>query len=90
MGPLWFLILKKDTLRDTSSRWKYVNDSTLDISVDNDAPDFSVLQAFVNYHEWATTNDVTINHKMMVMHINLALATPLRQSSCCVHTLSNR
>ena len=73
MGPLCFLILINDALKDTDTRWKYVDDSTIGISVNNAAPDFSALQETLNrLQEWATSNDVTINqNKTVVMHINL-------------------
>ncbi len=77
MGPLCFLILINDALRDTEARWKYVDDSTIGVSIDNTAPDFSTLQDSLNHlQEWATVNDVTINHeKTVVMHIHLGTDT---------------
>ena len=73
MGPLCFLILINDALRDTDHRWKYVDDSTFGTPIDNDEPDFSALQTIMdNLQQWTAANDVTINStKTVVMHINL-------------------
>ena len=73
MGPLCFLILINDALRDTNLRWKYVDDSTIAVDVDTTNPDFSQLQDSINkLQQWTIANDVTINAtKTVVMHINL-------------------
>ena len=74
MGPLCFLMLINDALRETPARWKYVDDSTIGISFNNSAPNYTALQDLLNsLQNWATNNHVTINHtKTMVMHINLS------------------
>ena len=45
MGPLCFLMMINDALTDTSHRWKYVDDCTVGILVNNRMPDYSPLQA---------------------------------------------
>ena len=74
MGPLCFLVLINDALRDTGSRWKYVDDSTIGMKVVNKGHNtsYSDLQDNLNnLQEWTTNNSVTINHsKTVVMHIN--------------------
>ncbi|XP_050706155.1 uncharacterized protein LOC126991430 [Eriocheir sinensis] len=43
MGPLCFLMLENDAMTDTSARWKYVDDTTLATTINNDNPDYSHL-----------------------------------------------
>ncbi|MCP5014880.1 MAG: hypothetical protein GY938_06290, partial [Ketobacter sp.] len=74
MGPLCFLILINDALNDTQHRWKYVDDSTVGMTVDNRAPDYTSLQSTLDtLQTWTVDNNVTINHtKSVVMHFNTA------------------
>ncbi|KAK3890459.1 hypothetical protein Pcinc_005588 [Petrolisthes cinctipes] len=71
MGPLCFLILINDALTDTH-RWKYVDDSTVGVVVDNTAPDYHLLQQQLdNLQAWTEANNVSINHnKTVVMHLH--------------------
>ncbi|MPC16840.1 hypothetical protein E2C01_009677 [Portunus trituberculatus] len=48
MGPLCFLILINDALVHTPHRWKYVDDCTVGVPVNNTNPDFSALQSTLN------------------------------------------
>ena len=70
MGPLCFLMAINDALNDTPHRWKYEDDSTLGIPVNNMFPDFSPLQATLNsLQAWTEVNKVSINHtKTVVIH----------------------
>ncbi len=72
MGPLCFLILINDALEDTPYRWKYVDDSTVGITVNNNSPDYAPLQHTLDrLQAWTSDNHVSINHdKTMVMHIH--------------------
>ena len=85
MGPLCFLILINDALSDTPHRWKYVDDYTVGVSVDNTAPGYSSLQGTLDrLQAWTTENKVTINHtKTVVMHINTA-TTPVQAPAVTV------
>ena len=71
MGPLCFLILINDALTHTPHRWKYVDDCTVGIQVNNKSADYSSLQSTLDHlHEWTEANNMTINHsKTVVMHI---------------------
>ncbi len=82
IGPLTFLILINDALSDTPNRWKYVDDCTVGIPVDNITPDYTPLQDILDrLHTWTTVNNVTINHnKTVVMHFNTA-TTPVTPPS---------
>ena len=55
---------------DTQHRWKYVDDSTVGIPINNRQPDYAPLQATLdNLMVWTEDNRVTINHnKTVVMH----------------------
>ncbi|XP_045112270.1 uncharacterized protein LOC123505173 [Portunus trituberculatus] len=59
-------------MTDTPSRWKYVDDTTLGVTLNNTNPDYTQLQALLNtLHTWTTNNHITINaNKSTVMHIN--------------------
>ncbi|XP_076056275.1 uncharacterized protein LOC143034219 [Oratosquilla oratoria] len=59
-----------DALADSSHHWKYVDDSTVGIAVDNTAPDYSPLQATLDkLQAWTTDNHVTVNStKTVTMH----------------------
>ena len=72
MGPLCFLILINDALGDTPHRWKYVDDCTVGVPVDNTSPDYTPLQTTLDkLHDWTVQNKVTINHnKTVVMHVH--------------------
>ena len=72
MGPLCFLILINDALTDTQFHWKYVDDSTVGIKINNSSPDYRHLQNILDrLQTWTETNNVTINHnKTVVMHIS--------------------
>ena len=72
MGPLCFLILINDALGDTPHRWKYVDDCTVGVPVDNTSPDYTPLQDTLDrLHRWTQQNSVTINHnKTVVMHFH--------------------
>ena len=74
MGPLSFLILINDALSDVTHRWKYVDDCTVGLTVDNTSPDYSPLQEYLNtLLTWTKDNKVTINYnKTVVMHISTA------------------
>ena len=71
MGPLCFLILINDALTDTPHRWKYVDDCTVGIKVNNKEPDYTALQDTLDrLHTWTQHNNVTINQtKTEVMHV---------------------
>ena len=71
MGPLCFLVLINDALTDTSHRWKYVDDCTVGILVNNRTPDYSTLQATLDRLQvWAQLNNVSINQpKTVVMYV---------------------
>ena len=43
MGSLCFLVLINDAITDTQHRWKYVDDCTVEIPVNNRTPDYSTL-----------------------------------------------
>ena len=77
MGPLCFLLLINDALRETPNRWKYVDDSTIAADINTNNPDFSQLQNTIDgLQQWTITNDVTINAtKTVVMYINLGKGT---------------
>ena len=62
---------------DTPFRWKYVDDTTLGVTLDNDNPDYTQLQTLLNtLHTWTTINHVTINTtKSTLMHINTSTTT---------------
>ena len=74
MGPLCFLILINDALIDTPFHWKYVDDSTVGVTINNSSPNYNSLQDTLDrLIQWTTDNNVTINHnKSVVMHINTA------------------
>ena len=76
MGPLCFLMLINDALTDTMHRWKYVDDCTVGIAVNNKRPDYELLQGTLDrLQEWTQANNVTINHtKTVVMHVCTARA----------------
>ncbi len=44
VGPLCFLILINNALTDTPHRWKYVDDSTVGVTVDLKEPNYTHLQ----------------------------------------------
>ena len=71
MGPLCFLMMINDALTDTQHRWKYVDDCTVGITVNNRAPDYTSLQQTLDrLQAWTQDNSVTINHtKTVVMHV---------------------
>ena len=71
MGPLCFLMMINDALTDTPHRWKYVDDCTVGITVDNRAPNYTALQDTLDrLQTWTQANNVTINHsKTVVMHV---------------------
>lgn len=72
LGPLCFLMLINDALTHTPHRWKYVDDTTLGVTVNNDNPDYSHLQDLLHsLQTWTLHNKVTVNDtKTTVMHIN--------------------
>ena len=72
MGPLCFLIIINDALRDTPHRWKYVDDCTVGIPVVNTDLNYTPLQDTLDrLHAWTVQNKVTINHnKTVVMHFH--------------------
>ena len=78
MGLLCFLMLINYALTETPHRWKYVDDSTVGITVNTRSPDFSLLQATLDsLQTWTEVNKVSINHtKTMVINF-----TPLQQQS---------
>ena len=69
MGLLCFLLLINDAMLDTPSRWKYVDDTTLGVTLNNN-PDYTQLQTLLDtLHRWTTDNHVTINTtKSTIMH----------------------
>lgn len=71
IGPLCFLVLINNSLMDTPHRWKYVDDSTLGVPVNNRDPDYAPLQASLdNLQAWTVDNSATINHtKTVVMQV---------------------
>ncbi|MPC94887.1 hypothetical protein E2C01_090077 [Portunus trituberculatus] len=71
MGRLCFLILIDDAVTNTPHRWKYVDDCTVGVSLNNKNPDYSALQTTLNsLQEWSAESRMTINHtKTVVMHI---------------------
>ena len=90
MGPLCFLIMINDALTDTIHRWKYVDDCTLGITVNNRAPNYTSLQDSLDkLQAWTQSNSVTINHtKTVVMHVCTAkTAVPPPQLSIGPHSL---
>lgn len=72
MGPLCFLLLINDALTETPFRWKYVDDSTVGVTVNNGSPDYTPLQDILDrLQAWTAKNNVTINgNKTVVMHIS--------------------
>lgn len=76
MGPLCFLILINDALMDTPHRWKYVDDCTVGITINNDTPDYRPLQNILDSLQiWTMDNNVIINEKKtVVMHVNTSTA----------------
>ncbi|XP_076056174.1 uncharacterized protein LOC143034115 [Oratosquilla oratoria] len=90
MGPLCFLILIIDALMDTPHRWKYMEDSIVDIPINTRRPDYAPLQNTLNkLMTWTEDNNVTINtNKTVVMHFctsTQAVAPP--QLSLGLHPL---
>jgi len=85
MEPLCFLILINDALSDTPHRWKYVNDYTMGVIVDNTSPNYSSLQGTLgNLHAWTMENKVTINiNKTVVIHFSTAI-TPVQTPTITV------
>ncbi|MPC86128.1 hypothetical protein E2C01_080944 [Portunus trituberculatus] len=71
MDPLCFLILINDALTNTPHHWKYVDDCTVGVPIDNKNPDYSALQTTLNsLQEWSAESRMTINHtKTVVMHV---------------------
>ena len=90
MGPLCFLILINDALVHTPHRWKYVDDCTVGIQVNNKSADYSPLQTTLDHlQEWTEANNMTINHsKTVVMHVcTSAASVPPPQVSVDSHNL---
>ncbi len=78
MGPLTFLILINDPLLDTPHCWKYVDDSTVGVIIDNTALNYIPVKDILNHlQSWTKENHVTLNtdKTAVVMHVNLATAT---------------
>ncbi|XP_050689977.1 RNA-binding protein 12-like [Eriocheir sinensis] len=77
MGSLCFVMLINDAMTDTSARWKYVDNTTLAATINNDNPDYSHLQLLHDrLHTWTTDNKVTLNtNKTTVMHIHTSSDT---------------
>ncbi len=72
MGPLSFLLLINDALKDINLRWKYVDDSTKAVDIDTINLDISPLQNNISkLQQWTSVNDVSINATTtVVIHIN--------------------
>ena len=89
MGPLCFLLLINDAMLDTPSRWKYVDDTTLGVTLNNSNPDYTQLQTLLDtLHKWTTDNHVTINTtKSTIMHINTS-TTPVQPPQTSIGTSS--
>lgn len=90
MGPLCFLILINDALIHTPHRWKYVDDCTVGVPINNNNPDFLALQSTLDQLQtWTEENKMTINHaKTVVMHIcTSSAAVPPPQISVGPHAL---
>ena len=90
MGPLCYLILINDALTDTPHRFKYVDDSSVGIPVNNRQPDYTPLQTTLNtLFKWTEENKASINHsKTVVMHFCTASqAVPPPQLSVGPHPL---
>ncbi|XP_076035742.1 uncharacterized protein LOC143021860 [Oratosquilla oratoria] len=70
MESLCFLMLINDALAESSHHWKYVDGSTVNITVDNTAPDYSSLQATLDkVQAWTTDNHLIIKSiKTVTMH----------------------
>ena len=75
MGPLCFLTLINDALHDTPHRWKYVDDCTVGVALDNTELDYTPLQSTLNrLNRWTEQNSVTLNHnKTVVMHVHTSV-----------------
>ena len=90
MGPLCFLLLINDALQDTPHRWKYVDDSTVGITINNTNPDYTPLQDHLNsLQAWTASNHVTINsNKTVVMQFSTS-NTPVTPPAVTIgdHTL---
>ena len=68
MGSLCFQMMINDSLTDTPHRWKYVNDCTVGITVNNRVPDYTALQHKLldRLQAYTQDNSVTINHTKAV------------------------
>ena len=90
VGPLCFLVLINDALSDVTSRWKYVDDSTVATDINNISPNYQLLQDTLdNLLTWTTTNHATLNSKKtVVMQFDLA-TTPTQPPALTIgeHTL---
>ncbi|MPC73854.1 hypothetical protein E2C01_068194 [Portunus trituberculatus] len=71
MGPLCFLLLVNSALTNIPHRWKYVDDCTMGVPINNKDSDYSVLQATLEKLQvWTEESSMTINHsKTVVMKI---------------------
>ncbi|MPC36335.1 hypothetical protein E2C01_029790 [Portunus trituberculatus] len=79
MGPLCYLVLINDALTNTPHRWKYVDDCTLGVPIDNKDPDYSVLQKLLEQLQaWTEESRITINHSNTVQY-------PLPQPTLGLH-----
>ncbi|MPC40784.1 hypothetical protein E2C01_034352 [Portunus trituberculatus] len=90
MGPLCFLILINDALTNTLHCWKYVDDCTVGVPIDNKKPKLSALQATLEQlQQWTEENKMTISHtKTVVMHVcTSSAAVPRRQLTLGPHPL---
>ncbi|KAK3889531.1 hypothetical protein Pcinc_006503 [Petrolisthes cinctipes] len=60
-----------DALMDTPHHWKYIDDCTVGITINNDSPNYSPLQNILDCLQiWTRENHVTINqNKTVVMHV---------------------
>ncbi|MPC30692.1 hypothetical protein E2C01_023962 [Portunus trituberculatus] len=82
MSPLCFLILINDAITNTTHHWKYINDCTVGLPIDNKNPEYSALQAKLEQlQQWTEESKMTINHtKTVVMHVYTLVAVPLPSS----------
>ena len=74
----------------TPHRWKYVDDCTVGIPVNNKSADYSPLQTTLDHLQvWTEANNMTINHsKTVVMHVcTSAASVPPPQVSVGSHYL---
>lgn len=79
MEPLCFLTLFNDALQDDHHPWKYIDDYTGGVTIDNSASDYDTLQNILDQlQSWTVLNHVTINTgKTVVMHFNTNTAALL-------------